>query len=381
MSPADSRQQALGCRREGVQQWWSVTIAAGLRGTPLTDGHEAWPNSPRPGYVGSLLTGQAMADKVIVIGGSGFIGTPLVEALLANGDDVLIFDKKPSLAHPSITKLGDVNDLDALRIACHGRNLIYNLAAEHRDDVRPASLYTEVNVGGAESVCKIAEEGCISRIIFSSSVAVYGPGQDALTESHPHNYSSKYGESKSRAEDVYKRWQDCKQDRSLVIVRPTAIFGPGSKGNIHNLIVQIKSGKFIMVGSGNNKKSIGYVCNLAEFLVFSKSCGDGVHIYNYADKPDFTMHGLVKLISRKLAKKRSAAINIPEWAGVTVGTVFDVISKATGAQFPINRERVKKFCSSTEIDSQRAFATGFAPTHTIENALDLTIKIYFKDSY
>lgn len=178
-----------------------------------------------------------MADKVIVIGGSGFIGTRLVEALIASGDDVVVFDKKASLTYPSLTRLGDVNDFDSLLVACRGRNLIYNLAAEHRDDVRPASLYNQVNVGGAETVCRVAEKNSISRIIFASSVAVYGPSQEALTEVSPRNYISKYGESKSRAEHVYKRWQDGMSGRSLVIVRPTAIFGPGSEGNVLNLIL------------------------------------------------------------------------------------------------------------------------------------------------
>ena len=51
---------------------------------------------------------------------------------------------------------------------------MYNLAAEHRDDVRPRSLYDEVNVEGAKNVCRVAEEKGINRIIFTSSVAVYG---------------------------------------------------------------------------------------------------------------------------------------------------------------------------------------------------------------
>lgn len=321
-----------------------------------------------------------MADKVIVIGGSGFIGTRLVEALIASGDDVVIFDKKASLTYPSLTRLGDVNDFDSLLVACRGRNLIYNLAAEHRDDVRPASLYNQVNVGGAETVCRVAEKTRISRIIFASSVAVYGPSQEALTEVSPHNYISKYGESKSRAEHVYKRWQDGKSGRSLVIVRPTAIFGLGSEGNVHNLILQLKSGRFVMVGDGKNKKSIGYVCNVADFMAFVRSRGLGLHIFNYADKPDYTMRELVKFILHVLDGKSAPAINIPEWLGLYVAILLDFIGQHTGARFPINRERIEKFCSSTEIDAQNAFATGFAPRYTIEEALQLTVKDYVKGS-
>lgn len=317
-----------------------------------------------------------MADKVIVIGGSGFIGTRLVDSLIANGDDVIIFDKKPSPAHQAITKLGDVRDLDSLRSACEGRSLIYNLAAEHRDDVRPATLYNEVNVGGAETVCKVAEEHNISRIVFASSVAVYGPSQSALSENSPHNYINEYGESKSRAELVYKKWQLKKSRRSLVIVRPTAIFGPGSNGNLNNLILQIKAGRFIMVGTGTNKKSIGYVSNVADFMLYVKSYGPGLYTFNYADKPDFTMNELVRIISQGLGIVRTRGTHLPRWLGFALGSAFDVFSKISGVQLPINRNRVKKFCASTEILSENAFATGFCPKYTMEHALYLTIQEY-----
>ena len=110
---------------------------------------------------------------ICVIGGSGFIGTRLCKRLMQAQEDFFIVDKKQSQTFPEKTVLCDVRNLNDLKKTIEG-NVIINLAAEHRDDVRPKSLYREVNVKGAENVCQIAEEKGIDKIIFTSSVIVIG---------------------------------------------------------------------------------------------------------------------------------------------------------------------------------------------------------------
>lgn len=96
---------------------------------------------------------------VDVIGGSGFIGSRLVRRLLANEKiSVRITDKSPSKLYPGLVKLGDVRSIDQLRDSISNHSVIVNLAAEHRDDVRPLSLYTDVNVDGAKNICTVASE-------------------------------------------------------------------------------------------------------------------------------------------------------------------------------------------------------------------------------
>ena len=83
--------------------------------------------------------------KILGTGGSGFIGSRLVGQLLEHGHEPLIFD----------------------------HDAVFNLAAEHRDDVRPLSLYDEVNVGGARNLVRACEETGCKKIVFTSTVAVY----------------------------------------------------------------------------------------------------------------------------------------------------------------------------------------------------------------
>ena len=109
-----------------------------------------------------------------IIGGSGFIGTRLCRHLERAGQSFMIVDKVPSRAFPASVSIADVRLIDTLRQSVLEGSVLINLAAEHRDDVLPLSLYDEVNVEGARNICAIAREKGIKTIVFTSTVAVYG---------------------------------------------------------------------------------------------------------------------------------------------------------------------------------------------------------------
>ena len=238
-----------------------------------------------------------------IIGGSGFIGTRLSKRFTQNEKEFGIVDKVMSKSFSGICSIADVRDTDSLNKVLASDDIIINLAAEHRDDVTPKTLYDDVNVQGARNVCKVAEAKGISTIIFTSSVAVYGFAPLGTDESGEINYFNDYGRTKYEAELVYKAWQEKDPDnRKLVIVRPTVVFGEQNRGNVYNLLRQIASGKFMMIGDGTNRKSMAYVENITAFLEYSLGFENGVHIYNYIDKPDFDMNTLVANVNRALGK-------------------------------------------------------------------------------
>ena len=217
--------------------------------------------------------------NITVIGGSGFIGTRLCSRL-AGSLSFQIVDKSPSKAYATQSTVIDIRThIDGAKIA--QTDAIINLAAEHRDDVWPLSLYDEVNVQGARNVCDLARTKAINKIIFTSSVAVYGFTPLGTNESGAIAPFNDYGRTKWDAEQIYKKWQaEDPQNRTLVIVRPTVVFGERNRGNVFNLLRQIASGKFVMVGDGLNRKSMAYVENVAAFLEYSLDFKPGVHIYN-----------------------------------------------------------------------------------------------------
>ena len=320
--------------------------------------------------------------KSLVIGGSGFIGSRLVEKLKESKHEYVIYDKKQSLLYSDTVIIGDVCDRESLVCACKNVETIYNLAAEHRDDVTPTSLYYDVNVKGAENIVYAAEKNDINRIVFTSSVAVYGlnkPDPDEQSPTEPFNH---YGKSKLAAEKVFSDWVRRDEKRSLTIVRPVVVFGEGNRGNVYNLIKQIESGRFMMVGLGNNRKSMAYVGNVAEFLAKASEFGPGTHLFNFANKPDLQVRDLVNFIQTELGINKSP-VRLPYVAGMVGGLVFDGLAKLTGKKYPISSIRIRKFCANTTVSTSALEQSGFKSPYTLQDGLrrmiaNLEQNIYFE---
>lgn len=319
---------------------------------------------------------------ISIIGGSGFIGSRLVRRLTRREtDNIRIFDKAPSQPFPQLFSFCDVRDVASLRSTLPEESILINLAAEHRDDVQPRSLYTEVNVNGASNLCQVASDKDIKTIIFTSTVAVYGfapPGTDEAGQIAPFN---DYGRTKYEAEQIFKAWQaESPTERALVIIRPTVVFGEQNRGNVYNLLRQIASGKFLMVGRGENRKSMAYVENLSAFIEHCISFPPGVHIYNFIDKPDFTMNELVGSVKRTLGQPQNIGFRLPYSVGYAIGKCFDLLAAVTGKRLAISSIRVKKFCANsvynTAIDS-----TGFVSPVPLTKALEQTIRHEFIEKH
>jgi nucleoside-diphosphate-sugar epimerase len=315
---------------------------------------------------------------ITIIGGSGFVGTRLTTRLLAGGHTVKIADKNDSQKYPNLRVFADVREPETLEMAFIGSDIVINLAAEHRDDVMPKSLYDDVNVAGAENVCNVCTKLRIKKIIFTSSVAVYGFAPVGTDETGKNNYFNDYGRTKWLAEEKYRKWLVSNSENALTIIRPTVIFGEQNRGNVYNLLRQIASGKFLMVGNGENVKSMAYVENVAAFIEYNLNNGLGEHLYNYIDKPDFDMNTLVIEVNQILGKSEKM-FHWPYWLGYLGGLCFDLLAFILRKKLSISSIRVKKFCSNTMFEAANIKKTNFIAPIALLEGLKNTIKYEFID--
>lgn len=315
-------------------------------------------------------------SKIAVIGGSGFVGTRLIDTLREN-NDVVNIDKQNSHFHNNITVIGNVLDVDSIVKYLVGIDLVVLLAAEHRDDVSPTQKYYDVNVGGAVNVLKAMDICGVNRIVFTSSVAVYGLNKVNPNETHIADPFNHYGKSKWQAEEVLREWQSKDQNRNLTIIRPTVIFGERNRGNVYNLLRQIATGKFLMIGSCENKKSMAYVGNIVSLIKFSiEHKVIGYDVFNYVDKPDFTMNQLVDHVGKVLNKK-IPSFHIPYFIGMLGGYCFDLLAFITRKKLSVSSVRVKKFCATTQFDATHILENGFKPSFTLGEGLERTLHYEF----
>lgn len=305
------------------------------------------------------------------------MGTRLIELLKQNNYFLQNVDKQQSRFHSEITVIANVLDKNNLVTLLDNTDVVILLAAEHRDDVTPTSLYYDVNVGGMRNTLEAMEANGVKRIIFTSSVAVYGLNKKNPTETYPADPFNHYGKSKWEAEKVLQEWYKVHPDWNINVIRPTVIFGERNRGNVYNLLKQISSGRFLMVGKGNNKKSMAYVGNIVTFIKFLiENKTAGYEVYNYIDKPDFTMNELVDHVS-KVLNKHIPSIHYPLWLGMLGGYCFDVLAFITRRKLTISSVRVKKFCATTQFDATKVQNTDFRAPYTLAEGLARTLEFEF----
>ncbi len=316
--------------------------------------------------------------KIAMIGASGFVGTRLIDLLKEDKSySIKNIDLVPSHFFNDITVIGDVRNQEQVDKELKGYDVVVLLAAQHRDDVSPTSLYYDTNVGGMEVTLRTMEKNGIKRIIFFSSVAVYGLNKENPDENHPADPFNHYGKSKWQAEQVLRKWYETHADWNIDIIRPTVIFGERNRGNVYNLLKQISSGKFLMVGNGKNRKSMAYVGNIVAFVKYMiDNVTEGYNVFNYIDKPDTDMNNLVAHVS-KVLNKHIPATHFPYWLGMLGGYCFDALAFITRKKLTVSSVRVKKFCATTEFDATKVHSCGFKAPFTLEEGLARTLEFEF----
>ena len=314
--------------------------------------------------------------RITLIGASGFVGTRLID-LLRNEHELRNIDLEASHFFPELTVYGDVRDPQQMDSLLSGTDMVVLLAAKHRDDVTPTSLYYQTNVNGMRNVLNAMERNGVKRLLFFSSVAIYGLNKDNPDESFTADPFNHYGKSKWQAETLVQVWYKTHNDWNIDVIRPTVIFGERNRGNVYNLLNNLAKGYFINVGKGTNVKSMAYVGNVVAFVKYMiDNITDGYNVFNYVDKPDLDMNHLTELVCRTLGK-RLPSVRLPYWIGMAGGYFFDAIAFIFRIKPTISSVRIKKYCSTTQYDSTKAHNTGFVPPYTLSEGLTRTMEFEF----
>ncbi len=287
------------------------------------------------------------SGTVVVFGGSGFIGTHLLRTLQARGANRLIsVDRRaPKTRIANVTYIeADVRDLSAFNVS-GPVSTIYNLAAVHTTPGHPTHEYYETNIAGASQITAFARRKGVSEIVFTSSISVYGPGEETKSESSVPAPESAYGWSKWLAEGIHRDWLQEQGDRRLVICRPAVIFGPGEGGNFTRLAKLMKKGLFVYPGRKDTIKACFYVDDLVDSLLYAKELGHPYVLFNGCYSDRYTLEQIVDTF-RAQHFPRVRTFMIPLWVVLGVAKLLRPFSMLG---LGIHPDRVMKLVRSTDI--------------------------------
>lgn len=317
--------------------------------------------------------------KILVTGSQGFIGSYLVRSLLDAGHSVRGLDK--SVKHSpqggyEVINSSILNGEATLR-AMDDVECIIHLAAEHKDQGISKEQYFQVNQIGTHVLLECATEAGVVKIIFFSTVAVYG-GSGAADEGKLPQPTNNYGASKLAAEAEIAIWTAEGPDRKAVVIRPSVVFGPSNYANIYRLIKKISDGEFWWPGHGRNVKSVAYVENLVSATLFLMDrMPSGIAYYNYSDEPQHTMKELVNLIAEK-AEQQISRFYFPFTIVLAGVGLLELIGRVIKLQSQITVDRLRKFCQHTEYPAEKIRSLGFRQPFSLEEGIAKTVGWYLK---
>lgn len=322
--------------------------------------------------------------KILITGGTGFIGRYFHELLTSKGHELTILDLiTPTWDIGKATFIkGDVRDPVALAKAVAGQDRVLHLAAAHHDFGISEATYYGVNETGSKLLGDAMDAAGVREVCFYSSAAVYGDAAYPHDENAAPKPQGPYGGSKLAGERAWRAWADRNTadqgGRKCLVIRPTITFGPRNFANMYSLIRQIAGGKFVQVGEGANIKSISYVENIVAFTEHAWMRADRPEfdVFNWVEKPDMTSRQISDQIKVSLGRK-PGGLKIPMGLALALALPFDLVIKLTGVNLPISSMRVKKFAGmQTKFEADKARTTGFTPKHTLAQGIDRMVKWY-----
>ena len=194
-------------------------------------------------------------DRILVTGGTGFLGMALVRRLVEDGYHPRVLDvngpNDPELEGSSEFIKGDVRDPQIVARACQDVDTVFHLAAAVLP-TRGKKAYESTNFGGVHNMLQASLDNQVKQVVHISTSAVYGvPGQLPVTEESDFRPMGYYGNAKFKGEREIRRYRG--RGLRVCVLRPRTIIGTERLGIFHILFDWIKAGKGIpIIGSGDN---------------------------------------------------------------------------------------------------------------------------------
>lgn len=308
--------------------------------------------------------------KILVTGGTGFVGTELVKSLVRNRNiRVTVLDRVVKNRIPGVRYLtGDITMSEHVRRAVKGQDYVYHLAAVLDESCPKRTMY-DVNVGGTVCVLEACRLEKVKRLVYLSTDGVMAEQKGMSDESAPYGPKTRYQKSKAFAErtvlEYHKRY-----GIPVIVIRAALIYGP----NRYSLGILRKAAKsFPLIGSGKNRWHMLYIKNLIPLLVNGRTKGkDGVYLV--ADAEALTYGEAYEIMREGLGAAKE-----PGHMPVFLAKLFALFYSLTGKKSIVSAQHIDRLVKNKCYDISKARRyLNYRPAYGFKSGIRETIK-YFRD--
>ncbi len=333
------------------------------------------------------------SGRILITGAAGFIGSHLVDLLLAKGVEA----QKMTLLIPqgeALTNLpkknftivrGDIRDLEAVHKAMVDVEIVYHLAARIDFDGKTYEEYEDVNVTGTQNLIDECRDKNIKKFVLYSSIGVFGlPAGigpiEGWDETHPKTYTNFYGQSKWEAElRVMKAHEEF--GLPYAIIRPASVYGPREKGPTLGLYKAIQHNQFAMIGDGKNVMHYVYVTDLVEATYLAAMNASTTGDYIIAGQEPTPFKEVVRCIAESIHSP-VPTLQLPKFLALILGTVLEIVGNIVGFKPPLFPSRVRTMTTTYYYNIAKAKnELGYRPKVDFCEGARLTGRWYLQHEY
>jgi UDP-glucose 4-epimerase len=313
----------------------------------------------------------------LVTGATGTIGPTLVSHLINQGYKVRTYNLDipvPGLFPAEIQHIqGDVTNAEAVASVMADVDVVFHLAALlHIENPSPEmeGKYHKINVGGSQIVATEAVKAGVRRLVYFSTVKVYGIHQyPPVTEQQPCAPRTMYARTKFEGEQAVHATSDLE----TVVLRLSAVYGPQLRGAWRRLVEAIRRGWFIPVGNLANRRSLVYIEDVAQAAMLAAQHPRAPsNIYNVVGHEVPTFRQIMESIYTS-AGRNMPRIHIPARVAIFVAVLLTVVMRILGGRSPITPDSVRQLTDDETYDGTALADLGYQPSVTLDVGWKLTL--------
>lgn len=340
------------------------------------------PDTPRNGQGPSASRNGKI---VAVTGATGFLGSHLVEALLARGHEVRALARDPDKARSLDPRVqlftGDICDAGVLAAMTTGCEWVFHTVSNFRTASGPRESYRRINVEGTRTALEAAAEAGVKRFIHCSTIGVHGDVRDTpASEDAPFGPGDLYQETKLEAELLVRgavgRWP-----MEIVVVRPTSMYGPGDMRML-KMFRMLSKRTFFKVGPCRENFHAGYIDDIVDgFLKAAATPGISGEVFFIGGASYLPLDDYIDTAAKAVGAPRPF-LRFPYLLLHSAAWLCERIFVPLGLEPPLHIRRVRFFRNNRAFSIEKARRVlNYSPQVSLEDGMRRTVDWYRAQGY